>query len=486
MSKLLPNLPIEDLTLENDYLGIIDKGKLIKTFLESNQSEFAEIKMFTIYGEWGSGKSTLLKYLQKEVKSSFNTFFFEAWEFESDSNLSLSLLEYLIKESDETTEKACKELLKIGEKLFRGFTKSVSITFPGVSIDGSKIYEPFENDEKSFLQSKEEFKTEFIRWEDNITRSERPDYNVIFIDDLDRCEPENVLNLLSAIKLFFTYGKKTIFFCGIDKKAVSEAVKTKYGEVVKANEYLEKVFDISFSMPTHSDIKKMTKYYIGTQKVEYNGAEKELSELINDFFVKLHFTNPRRAKKVLNKYLLIYNIVENSKDKNAKLPNIVIGRGGTLFEIYLTLFLLIMYEFDYEEYRDLFNMDYKRSNYNDVINKSISNVGKNEEFKRGLAGLFDPNLIKISFKNLYGKIYVPHENFYYRIISLFMPNNVENIYNYSLRNKLDFLNSFDYKDQKVQYYFCVFLYEIEILFKESSSKSFQSFSDYKKMIVDLM
>jgi hypothetical protein len=67
-----------------------------------------------------------------------------------------------------------------------------------------------------------------------------------------------------------------------------------------------------------------------------------------------------------------------------------------------------------------------------------------------------------------------------------MPNNVENIYNYSLRNKLDFLNSFDYKDQKVQYYFCVFLYEIEILFKESSSKSFQSFSDYKKMIVDLM
>ena len=35
MSKLLPNLPIEDLTPENDYLEIIDKGEIIKTFLQS-------------------------------------------------------------------------------------------------------------------------------------------------------------------------------------------------------------------------------------------------------------------------------------------------------------------------------------------------------------------------------------------------------------------------------------------------------------------
>ncbi len=40
MSKFLPNLPIENLTSENDYLGIIDKGEIIKTFLHSNKYQF--------------------------------------------------------------------------------------------------------------------------------------------------------------------------------------------------------------------------------------------------------------------------------------------------------------------------------------------------------------------------------------------------------------------------------------------------------------
>ncbi|WP_178987314.1 hypothetical protein [Winogradskyella schleiferi] len=52
MSKLLNNLPVEDLTEDNDYLGIIDKGQNIKAFLE-NTDEFEEIKLFSLYGEWG-------------------------------------------------------------------------------------------------------------------------------------------------------------------------------------------------------------------------------------------------------------------------------------------------------------------------------------------------------------------------------------------------------------------------------------------------
>ncbi|WP_439132356.1 P-loop NTPase fold protein [Polaribacter sp.] len=76
MSKLLANLPIEDLTPENDYIGIIEKGTLLKSFFLNNKHEFSKIKIFSIYGEWGSGKSILMKYLEKELKGSFNTFFF--------------------------------------------------------------------------------------------------------------------------------------------------------------------------------------------------------------------------------------------------------------------------------------------------------------------------------------------------------------------------------------------------------------------------
>ena len=268
MSKLLNNLPIEDLTEENDYLGIIDKGQIIKTFLESNTEEFKDIKMFSLYGEWGSGKSTLMKYLQKELKGSFNTFFFEAWQFESDDNLSVSFLEFLLEKSNTVEEEVAGDLLKFGGKLLRGLGNSVQFKVPlfpegpTINVNPSAFIDEFIKVEKvTFYKALEKFKVDFRKWED--LKNDRKDkkYNIVFIDDLDRCEPENVLNLLSALKLFFTYGEKTIFFCGIDKKAIKEAVKTKYGEVVKANEYLEKIFDISFSMPKHRELLKLVTQY---------------------------------------------------------------------------------------------------------------------------------------------------------------------------------------------------------------------------------
>lgn len=122
MSKLLPNLPIENLTSESDYIGIIEKGNLIKSFFLANKQEFSELKFFTIYGDWGSGKSTLMKYLEKELKNSFNSFFFEAWQYESDSNLANSLLEFLVKKSETKID----NFFKNGSKLLEGFAKSIT------------------------------------------------------------------------------------------------------------------------------------------------------------------------------------------------------------------------------------------------------------------------------------------------------------------------------------------------------------------------
>ncbi|MEM6686966.1 MAG: P-loop NTPase fold protein, partial [Bacteroidota bacterium] len=68
MAKLLNNLPVEKLTEENDYLGVIQKANLIKDILKSNTGQFHEIKMFVLYGDWGSGKSTLMKYLKNGLE----------------------------------------------------------------------------------------------------------------------------------------------------------------------------------------------------------------------------------------------------------------------------------------------------------------------------------------------------------------------------------------------------------------------------------
>lgn len=380
MSKILNNLPVEDLNEENDYLGIIDKGQIIKTFLENNTDEFKDIKMFSLYGEWGSGKSTLMKYLQKELKGSFNTFFFEAWEFESDENLSCSLLEYLIVKSKNSTDEAFDDIIDISEKLFRGFSKAITIKTPLVNINGKEIVQSFEEEkEKSFLELKDEFKTEFIRWEDYITKGKNPKYNVVFIDDLDRCEPENVLNLLSALKLFFTYGQRTIFLCGVDKKAVNEAVKTKYGKVVKANQYLEKVFDISFNMPKDKDIYKLINIYFGNKRIN-DFITDPWNTYITKFFVALNFDNPRRIKKVLNKFAILQKIQSASKlteRYKRHIPNIYTKGDGNILETVFVLYLIILLEFYSEKYEKLFDLKHKEYIAVKAIKKSSSMSSNN-------------------------------------------------------------------------------------------------------------
>tara|TARA_R110002051_G_C8699249_1_gene494149 strand:+ start:180 stop:1616 length:1437 start_codon:yes stop_codon:yes gene_type:complete len=478
MSKLLPNLPIEDLTSENDYIGIIEKGTLLKTFFLTNKHEFSRIKIFSIYGEWGSGKSTLMKYLEKELKSSFNTFFFESWEYESDENLSLSLLENLVNKDKSKYKKVKEELLETGGKLLEGFARSVTIKTPGLNISGDKLIKTIkEEKEPTFLELKDKFKKDFINWENKMTTGiKTPNYNIVFIDDLDRCEPENILNLLSAMKLFFTYGKKTIFLCGIDKKAIREAVKTKYGEIVKANEYLEKIFDISFSMPENVDTSKLIfQYFDDDEKV----GEKKLGDLISNFFKELQFRNPRRIKKILNKYLIIKRLKESEVSENLILPNIISGNCGTLFETYLTLYMLMLNEFEPEKFKMLFNLSAKKVNYTESLSRSTSTGLKNSA---SIFQYFIENSLSTSFNNFQ----MNERGTFLIYISNFVPLNVDSLEPSAFMDKNSFLKNFDIKNKALEYYFTLFLYSNENLFMNGIKKLEITLLDYKRIISNLI
>ncbi|WP_299552001.1 P-loop NTPase fold protein [Seonamhaeicola sp.] len=508
MSKILNNLPVEDLNEENDYLGIIDKGQIIKTFLESNTEEFTEIKMFSLYGEWGSGKSTLMKYLEKELKGSFNTYFFEAWQYESDDNLSLSLLEYLSYKSSDSTEEALGEIVEVAAKLFRGFSKSMRITVPGLSIDGSKIVESLEEEPKeTFYQLKKKFQEEFGKWESHVTRGKNPKFNIVFIDDLDRCEPENVLNLLSALKLFFTYGEKTIFFCGVDKKAVNEAVKTKYGNVVKANEYLEKVFDISFTMPEHDDLLKLVSQYFDDRKLKE--VDGRLNVNIAKFFRELRFTNPRKVKKVLNKYLTIKNLKEQDtlQEKQSRLiPCILTSNGGNYLETVITLYLIVIHEFYPEILDDMFNLDLKMKVFEKAIEESakINSSNKSQvyiantvndglDFFSRIYELIVVERISLS-EILSTRFYLnesdkrrglnPISEFAY-INTLFCPSDIQKMNARSIITIGTFKKGLRVEEVTVSYYFIKYLLQDNIKFNELSDVSNIPLIEMKKTIKTL-
>lgn len=503
---LLSNLPIKDLTSETDYLGIIDKGDLIKTFLIGNKDQFNEIKMFSLYGEWGSGKSSLMKYLEKELKSDFNTFFFEAWEFEKDENLAMSLLEFITSKNIDITEELCSDILKYGGRILRGLGKSIKLNIPlyhngpGVELDPSAFVEEIsKGEELTFYKALENFKTEFVRLEDNLTKGSNPKCNIVFIDDLDRCEPEQVLNLLSAIKLFFTYGEKTIFFCGIDKKAVEQAVKTKYGEIVKANEYLEKIFDISFSMPEHDDVLKLVSVYFDDREIKLGKFAGKLNEKIADFFRELNFTNPRRVKKVLNKYLILSNfktILKGNNKYNDVVPNIYVGEEGNFFETILTLYFLCLFEYDKDTFEIFNDLNLKKQalklaieRFNSSSQKEISSIVENivssikpEFYNLSLSTLRERYVEgKDAIKGLSIESYRHQSRF--RFLLQFVNGNESELGSVRfLEGPAEFYKYYRVTNKKTDYFFISYLFERFDDFIQEDDLSNFSLSGFKEMI----
>lgn len=487
--KLLSNLPLLELNEETDYLEILSKGKLIKTFLQGSKENINDFRMFALYGDWGSGKSTLMKYLHSNLSQEFNTFFFEAWEFEKDENLAMSLLEFLKYESTDVEEELFTDLLKYGGRLLRGLAKSVKLNIPlypngpAIELEPNSFLEEFsKNEELTFYKALKEFKTEFKRMEDFITKGDKPKFNIIFIDDLDRCEPQQVLNLISAIKLFFTYGEKTIFFCGVDKKAVEAAVTTKYGNLIKANQYLEKIFDISFSMPEHFNSLKLISFYFNTQIYTLAGESMEINKRIDDFFKKIEFTNPRRIKKVLNKFQILRDFIQMDINEGKFFPKIDLKTNieYNFFETILTLYLIILSEFYPSDFEGFLNFEIKKNIY------SKANVDNTNMITK-INGILEDNLSEKSLNSILLEYQNNKMNAYSIETGFFIclaPLNVEKIKMTAFQHQQ--INEITVKEKFIDYLFYKYIssYKIEVLLKDSN-ESMNLFS-IKRLIKDFL
>jgi len=411
-TELSTNSPIENLTSENDLLNMLPKAEAIQFFLEGDAEFMGENKMMVVYGKWGSGKTTLMKYLENNLdQQKFKTVFFEAWQHEKDENLGMSLADAIANLVDEPDK--VQNFLSSSAKFLKGFTKGISVKLPSISIPGiatidlnlqkgleqaKKELKGKKDGNPSFFKQLNSFKKDFLAIEEQILKQYQLTDSgriLILIDDLDRCEPENVLNLIAALKLFFTYGERSIFLCGIDKDAVSKAVKTKYKDVIKSSEYLEKVFDVSFRIPDNFDLIGLAKYYFPeqvsfrvpnlTDKGKF--AQKSAPDLINDFLVSIGFSNPRHLKKVLNKYEILSKFKAGNKFPDL-IPNIIIDGKGSITSTIFVIYFIILFEFHAEAFDDLRNTDKKINSYakglhalsrsGAAINDGITHLGLNK------------------------------------------------------------------------------------------------------------
>ena len=494
MSKLnlQINKSLPELTKKTDLFGTYEKMEFIKTFLnEEVGSEYLrENNMIALYGNWGSGKTTLIHALEKELdRQKYKPIVFYAWKYEKDQNLAFSLYECLLDKLKDPKQK--KDYIKTARDLLIGSLKGINISVPFVNINFHETLKGIEEallekkSENSFYSKIKNFEDQFNKLVKQILKEKNEKMLIVFIDDLDRCEPDYILDLLAMIKLFFTLGKesfvgtdsKIIFFCGIDKGAVKKAVKKRYGDIIKSEEYLEKIFDLSFGMPEKA---YKIDNFLDSLKIF---GEKEIP-LISLFFETVNFINPRHIKKILNKYLILCRIKRDFKNKYTSLiPAIIKGDGdGYIFDTIIVLYFIILHEFYIKKFYELQNYETKFRNYFEHYRREINSKLRDSDIKNNIHNTLRAEKKFFEFKNLNNQLFLevgvnPFDNFQ-KFLNFFTPRIMDPNKNFlisSIQGNTEYFEQFGYEGNEILLDFIEYVYKNrkEILFTEPKVKENQ-------------
>ena len=171
--------------------------------------------------------------------------------------------------------------------------------------------------------------------------------NIIFlvlIDDLDRCLPDTTIAILESIKNYLTV-KNCIFVLGLNSQVVYQAIRIKYkGLEINGREYLEKILNYTFYVP---EPKPRYVVEFATEQFRKLLVNEEDRKRYSGFFTtfgkilgECNFSNPRKIKRILNRYLFFISTYEENILREFNIADIV--RLIIIAEFFPSLFRLLL------------------------------------------------------------------------------------------------------------------------------------------------
>lgn len=230
-----------------------------------------------VLGDWGSGKSSLLKMAEEQLRErGAIVVYFSPWRIEDYDDAKSALLDAVVHEvAEHVPEEGLAEeirstvLQKLGSLRRRvkwlraaGMAAKHLVTMSAPTLDeldGLLRDEGGEEDEAdvpSTARLTRDFHDEF-----SSVVADLGAIVVVLVDDLDRCRPEQVLDVLHAMRLFLCV-PGTAFVIATDERVVRDAVRLRYPQATEASEtdlpqeYLEKIVQIPLRIPPlgHADV----------------------------------------------------------------------------------------------------------------------------------------------------------------------------------------------------------------------------------------
>jgi KAP family P-loop domain len=263
-----------------------------------------------IFGPWGSGKSTLLGLVEQEMEKkehegAFVRVKFNPWIHRGENNMLVPLLHSLQdalktwqNEFAASANKIFDVLARLGADIFLK-----AITFNAVDLDR------LDKLEKQYLESHKQVQSEMRNLRKTLQdlatevgrerKGKRGPRLVFLIDDLDRCQPDEIIDVLEAVKLFLDV-ENVIVILAVDKEVIDHGIEVRYHKFEFGKErapqvgaeYLEKMVQLPLTL-LPLDVGQVGQY------LDRLGLPPTLAPH-KGLLASLLLPNPRKIKRVLN------------------------------------------------------------------------------------------------------------------------------------------------------------------------------------------
>ncbi|GII92149.1 hypothetical protein Ssi02_23800 [Sinosporangium siamense] len=279
-----------------------------------------------VFGPWGSGKSSLLRMIDESLAGDYADrtvrVHFNPWVHRKEPTMLLPLLHTLQDTLKEDGKQRFREVVGRLGHVIATLTSDVLLrkaSGGNVSIEKIKEVSKQYAEQRGMVESEIRNLRKTLQAQADVV-AENGSRLVIFIDDLDRCEPHEIIDLLESVKLFLDL-RNVIVVMAIAKNVVDRGVAVKYrdfgfeaAKVVEiGDEYLDKMIQLPLTlMPID------TGAFLGhlTLPQELEAHAHLLEEMVAP--------NPRRIKRVLNAYSVMRTIAQADPELHRLRPDVVL------------------------------------------------------------------------------------------------------------------------------------------------------------------
>lgn len=268
----------------------------------------------SIQGDWGSGKTSMMNMIKEKISDTVHPIWFNTWQFsqfDMGNSLVFSMMEVML----DMLGCEPKMITKVMSGLVGFARKTVKVvadtTIGGAAAD---IAEEMMTPENSTNYAREilELKDKFQQAVDEKIKKENKNRVVVFVDDLDRLQPEKAVELLEVLKLFLECND-CVFVIAVDYDVVTRGIRQKYGLDVseeKGKSFFDKIIQLPFKVPVAQyDIKNYVLNSLQNMDISVSDSDIDLFVHLIQNSIGL---NPRSMKRLFNTYQLLDIITKSS------------------------------------------------------------------------------------------------------------------------------------------------------------------------------